>query len=168
MLCNKFYRVLKVMGVLVALLFSIIMGKVLAQSENVLVEVRPAEEDARHEEVVSIKTIEGRIDSIRDEKVVITYEPEDQVGVTLQTFFLRNNATQFGGDGENVLKPGDIVSVTYQESKWMDKKERPRVERIAKNISLVRTRDKEELRQKGREKKEMRGPQPRVSQEGPQ
>jgi hypothetical protein len=90
--------------------------------------------------------IKGRVDSIRPEKIVITYDPADQAGVTLQTSFLRDENTQFLKRGEGEVKTGDVVTVAYEEARWQDEEGKNRVERTARTVSFVYTREIAELK----------------------
>lgn len=92
------------------------------------------------------REFQGRVDSVRPDKIVITYEPEDQPGVTLQTYFLRDEATQFLKCDEGSLKPGDVVAVAFEEASWKDEEDKNRVERTARSVRFIYTREIAELK----------------------
>ena len=106
-----------------------------------------ASETARLEEVKSLKHVEGRIDSVRPDKIVVTYEPEGQEGSLMQIYFLRDQQTRFLNRREEATKTGDIVGVAYEESRWINEDGRLQVQRIARGIRYVRSRESEERKQ---------------------
>jgi hypothetical protein len=123
----------------------------------------------RKNETRQVKELQGRIDSIRDDKIVISYEPEGQPGSWIQVYFLRNQDTKFLRRAENKIKPGDAVNVTYEEARWVDEEEKHKVERIAKTVSFVRDKALEEKRRVDLEKKRLQeGLQGPMSTEGDQ
>lgn len=109
--------------------------------------------EKRFNEVREVKKRTGRLDSLRPEKIVLTYEPEGQENAWMQTYYLRDENTKFLNKGEEELEPGDIVEITYIESRWLTKEEKKRAERIAASVSFVRSRATEEALKKNKPKR---------------
>lgn len=133
---------------------SLFMSGVLIAKEK---EEATSEEEMLQDEVRSIRETQGRVDSIRPEKIVITYEPEGQEGSLVQTHYLRDADTQFIHRDEARIKPGDIVTINYEETRWVDEKGKRRAKRIAKVVSFVCTREVEESRKENEKSLKQKG-----------
>lgn len=102
-----------------------------------------AQEEWGMNKISSVKTVQGRLDSIRPDKIVITCKVE---GGEVQAYYLRNKNTRFINRQENRIKPGDIVEVTYEEIRWEDKSAKEYVKRIAESVRFLKPRAAEELK----------------------
>ncbi len=133
------------------------VGLIIVLSLFMVQDATIAKDEVRMNEVKEIKTVQGRVNSIRLDKIIITYKPEDQEGTILQAYYLRDENTKFIHKDAEKIKPGDIVSITYEKTKWKNEKGRSRAEMTAKTVAFVRSKAAEELRKEAQEPAEVEG-----------
>ncbi len=128
--------------------YFMLSASAIAQGEEGALVEEPAE--VRTDKVKTIMQTEGTLNSVLEDKIVITYFPEGQEGTWLQTHYLTDENTAFVNCTEETLNPGDVVEVTYERSRWLNEEGKRRGEQIAKNVRFIRSKEADELRKKGR------------------
>lgn len=136
MSCNRFFRVLKVMGLLVALLVSVIMGKVLAQSENA--GGKPKGGKGGASESVAAQTLRGTVSYADGKYVAIVYQRDDAKGEEYEMgFWVDQNVNFQRVKGLSQLNVGDTVEIQYDEIQESYVEE---VDGVLKNKTRVKER----------------------------
>lgn len=116
MLCNKFFKILRILGVLSAFLFAIVMGKVLAQSENAPGKAKGGK-DVVSESAVA-KTIRGAVSYVDNKYVAVVYNRNDQTGEEEEIGFWIDQEVSFNHmKNLGQLGVGDTIDIQYDEVK---------------------------------------------------